>query len=116
MRIVLAVALCLVLSACGNSAGPKETHLGTYGLRLLNGESLPGAVVDTLGYKIEVLAQTLELMSGGIFETVTTSRPTRLGEVSTGTGTWKGQYTLEGKVMTFAYDAAPEEPMAGTLV
>ena len=105
--------MCFLVGACDSSTGPEEAHVGTYRLQTVGGEPLPAVVDERWGSKIEILAMTTQLKSGGRFESSGTFRHTDGGVVTTETETATGTYTIRDTLLTFVHDGYT---FTGTLV
>lgn len=103
----LAVALvATVLAACGSDSpsGPATATSpeGNYTITTINGKALPSAIFsDTGGFKIEVLAGTLAVQTGGKYSVVTNYRQTIAGIVSNYVDSSGGNWLLSGTNVSF---------------
>lgn len=103
----LAVAIAAaILTACGSDSpsGPSSATSpeGNYTISTINGKAVPMAVFsDTGGYKLEVLAGTLGVQSGGKYSVVTSYRQTIAGIVSTYSDSSGGNWLQTGTTVAF---------------
>jgi hypothetical protein len=103
----LAVAfVATILAACGGDSpsgpGTATSPEGNYTISTINGKAVPMAVFsDTGGYKLEVLAGTLGVQSGGKYSVVTNYRQTIAGIVSTYSDSSGGNWLQTGTTVAF---------------
>ena len=88
MRTLAVALVATVLAACGSDSpsgpGTATSPEGNYTISTINGKAVPMAIFsDTGGYKLEVLAGTLGMQSGGKYSVITSYRQTIAGIVST---------------------------------
>jgi hypothetical protein len=95
------VALSIAAGCGGDSSTTPQSVAGTWNLTALNGAALP-FVVQSANPKVEILAERLDIASGGTFTQTTTTRiapGTASMETDTDTGTW----TSNGNAATFRF-------------
>jgi len=103
----LALALvATLLAACGSDSpsGPSTATSpeGNYTISTINGKAVPMAIFsDTGGYKLEVLAGSLAVQSGGKYSVITNYRQTIAGIVSTYSDSSGGGWLLSGTAVAF---------------
>jgi hypothetical protein len=103
----LAVAfVATILAACGGDSpsgpGTATSPEGNYTISTINGKAVPMAVFsDTGGYKLEVLAGTLGVQTGGKYSVVTNYRQTIAGIVSTYSDSSGGNWLQTGTTVAF---------------
>jgi hypothetical protein len=101
MRILPAVAVLLLVGACGDSTGPKENQVGVFQLRLVGAQPLPAVYIDKSDLKIEIIAGSVRIESDGTYEAWGTKRETKAGQVSIATSSYGGTYSIKGTKVTF---------------
>lgn len=104
MRAPFAVALFVVLAACGgDSTSPDVTSLsGDYVLRTVNGGALPITVLTNGNLKLEITSETLFVKSSAVFLDVTHYKRTNLDVIDTPADTLGGTWSAKGTVVNFA--------------
>ena len=105
-RTLVVAVVATVLAACGSDSpsGPATATSpeGNYTISTINGKALPSAIFsDTGGFKIEVLAGTLAVQSGGKYSVVTSYRQTIAGIVSNYVDSSGGNWLLSGTNVSF---------------
>ena len=106
MRTLAVALVATVLAACGSDSpsgpGTATSPEGNYTISTINGKAVPMAIFsDTGGYKLEVLAGTLGIQSGGKYSVVTSYRQTIAGIVSTYSDSSGGSWLLTGTTVAF---------------
>jgi hypothetical protein len=99
-------ACILSLLACGgDSTSPVDvtpiSRVGTYTLRTVDGKPLPYAYPNTPGY--ELIAESLTLNGDNTFSARSDQRVTQAGQVTTGSVTNAGTYTITGLVLQLSF-------------
>lgn len=115
LSAVLTLVFSLALAACGGdkSTGPVAVE-GSYTLRTVNGQPLPGVVYQEPGYKLEVVSATLTLNADASFTDSGTWRETNGTTVTTSSSTDVGTWTRNGNSFTLVYPATGGT-LAGTI-
>ena len=96
----LAFLLAFALGACGDSTEPKDTHVGTYQLQSIEGETLPVVLFEILDFRTEAVSGTLRLNSDETWDLTVNTRFTIEGVVTTEPISESGTYTLNGTTLT----------------
>ena len=73
-----ALLLLVITSACVDPAGPEELRFGRYTLRRMNGDALPGVLVENSIARLEFLSGALWLHRDGTFTDSTHAKLTAL--------------------------------------
>ena len=102
MRKLVAAAL-VVLAACTDSTGPNS-HIGSYTLLRINGQSLPQVIDQDASSTLEVTGGVVTLDSDGTFTDRIDFRFTTATSVETDSDIATGFYTITGDNVTFESD------------
>lgn len=100
---ILAAALVLPLTACGDDDGPSGPTFeasGTYNLATINGENPPVVVAQVDADFIEITAGVIELNADNTFRDSTTYRISEGGAVRTEADVFTGTYAQTGNAVT----------------
>jgi hypothetical protein len=98
---ISSVALTMVLVACVDSVAPDTARLGRYRLSKINGEDLPGLVVQNTVARLDFLSGALRLNKDGSFTDSTNLKRTPVGpgEVTFVTDVAAGLYKISGDTL-----------------
>ena len=95
MRKLLMALLMVASAGCLNEdVVGSSTATGVYTLRTVNNSSLPYAVSESGGTKVEVLADSITLSQGGTYAETIRVRTTSNGQATTETREDAGAYTF----------------------
>lgn len=102
--LLVALAVSALVVGCKDSSGPGgEANIhGTYNLHMVNGQSLPFAVI-VLGteYRLEVSSGSLTVNADNTYALSTTLRETESGTTTTVTEASTGTWTRSNNAITF---------------
>jgi hypothetical protein len=100
-RLVALLALATAVACGGDSTSPSATVTGSYSLRTVNGSPVPYTVIQIGADKYEIVSDVVTINEGGTWSETGTDRTTQNGQVTNGTITDGGTYTLNGTAITF---------------
>ena len=102
-RSLLSLLFSLVVTGCGDTAGPRNEVVGTWRLQTVSGQHLPFILEQEGAYKVELTGETITLLEAGSMTMLTSFRLTDGGIVFSESIPGPGNYSVNGSTLTLTF-------------